>query len=146
MLAARTAAVRDKAAGHYTQDIIDEWTPLDITPDRITQMDEQIANPESCVVVAEAGTDILGFGVIEPSGNYLRAIYARKNKWGGVGQRILDALLVHARERKVAWLGTDSSLNAEAFYEKNGFRSLGRTQHTTNSGVNSIVVKMRIDL
>ncbi|MEJ0063721.1 MAG: GNAT family N-acetyltransferase [Alphaproteobacteria bacterium] len=138
-------AIRKRAAGFYSEEIIADWARI---PDEIERSRRrgEIANRDWIYLVAEADGEIIGFGIVIPSANELRALYSRPNPHGGVGSSILAALFDLCRQQGCAWLEMSSSLNAEKFYLDHGFRALSKSHHVSNSGVHYDCVKMRIDL
>ncbi|MBI1244104.1 MAG: GNAT family N-acetyltransferase [Alphaproteobacteria bacterium] len=74
--------------------------------------------------------DVVGtIGLVEfaPGEGALRKMFVRADHRGsthGIAQRLLDALLAHARSKRLqmVWLGTTALFKAaHRFYEKNGF-------------------------
>ena len=130
---AHHAAVREKAAAYYPADVINAWAPVEISDARIEKLQGHIEGDEFYTLVAETGGEIIGFGQVNPSKNVLGAVYVRKNKIGGVGERILTELIAHAKEKGCRFLAMDSSTNAEAFYRRNGFRVTGYGKHHISS-------------
>ena len=58
----------------------------------------------------------------------------------------MKKLLEEARLKDLSFLVMDASLNAEPFYKKFGFRSLGRGFHAFESGTKMDCIKMRLDI
>lgn len=133
IIEAHHAAVREKAATYYAPEVIQAWAPDDIADTRVQKLREQIASGEFYTVVAEAGGVVLGFGQVNPSKNLLGAVYVRKNGIGGVGERIVKELIQHAKDKQCRFLAMDSSVNAEAFYRRNGFKVMGYGKHHIKS-------------
>jgi len=69
----------------------------------------------------------LGFGLLFPKTEELRALYVHPNSGRrGIGRRMLQELESRAAVLGISRLGLNSSLNAEAFYRANGYRTLSR--------------------
>jgi putative acetyltransferase len=136
ILEAHRSAVRTTAATHYSQAIIDEWAPVHVAPGRVKTFEQWIERGEELIVVAvDSDETVVGFGSIVPSNSELRAVYvAAEQARKGVGRAILSQLETFAQEAGLSELRMDASMNAVAFYEANGFASLGRGEHAMSSG------------
>jgi ribosomal protein S18 acetylase RimI-like enzyme len=90
----------------------------------IAEIDGQMAGYSKIV------TDYIEPGVIAERPVELNRMYSRKEYLGqGVGQTLMDACFERAREldRDVMWLGVwEYNPRAQRFYEKNGFRVVGK--------------------
>lgn len=86
----------------------------------------------------------MGFGSIVPESEELRAVYvhARAGRCG-VGSAILEQLELLAVSHGCAQLQMDASVNAEAFYRRNGYIVVERGIHRLSSGHDMACVKMR---
>ncbi|HYD17410.1 MAG TPA: GNAT family N-acetyltransferase [Patescibacteria group bacterium] len=147
MIEARHASIREKAGAHYPAAVLAAWSPDDITEQRVVRMEGNIASEEFYTLVAEDAGDIIGFGQINPGKNVLGAVYVRKNRFGGVGERLLNLLLQHAREQGCKFIAMDASTNAEAFYRRHGFRVTGYGKHHIKSaGIDMDCVHMMLKL
>lgn len=144
---AHSAAIREKAIGYYSTEVIEAWSPVEIRPGRVERMKEQIRGTDFYTIVAQAndGT-ILGFGQVSPLHNKLGAVYVRRNSFHGVGKSLVQRLLEYARKNGCHYLEMDSSLNAESFYKNAGFKVVESGMHRLWSGIDMKCVKMRIDL
>jgi len=113
---------------------------------RVEQITEELADPKSLFLIAEidgeaAGYAKLIFDTTEPDiiaewPVELSRLYSHQKYLGqGVGQALMDSCFQHANEagRDVMWLGVwEYNPRAQRFYEKNGFRLIGR--HTFQLG------------
>jgi N-acetylglutamate synthase-like GNAT family acetyltransferase len=138
-------AILAKAGNSYNEDVIKSWART-INEDKICKVEDEIQNLEWIYFVAESDEGIIGFGIITPENNELRAIYVRPCKESDVGRSIMNKLLEEARLKDLSFLKMDASLNAELFYKKFGFRNLGRGFHTFESGAKMDCIKMRLDV
>ncbi|HMD70259.1 MAG TPA: GNAT family N-acetyltransferase [Bryobacteraceae bacterium] len=143
MLRVHREAILSKAAGHYPQTTLDAWA-LGVTPDRVARAERQIADPEFIVLVAEAGDELIGYGVAIRSQGQLRGLYVKPNTISRVGSALLSELekLVF---RTAEFLTCDASLNAVGFYRAHGYAELGRTDHVLMSGANVPCMRMKKD-
>lgn len=92
--------LRNKTPGHFVQ-----W----------------LANPESCIVVAEVASVLCGVGLIRRNGEldlcYILPGWERL----GIGRAILAALEAQARSWGLEKLHLISTITARPFYERHGF-------------------------
>lgn len=147
IMEAHRAAVRERANTHYGPEIIDAWAPPDIAEERVQRLAERIAGGEFFTLVAETDGQIVGYGQVNPQKCVLGAVYVRKNLFGGVGQRLLTQLIQHARDGGAKFLAMDASLNAEAFYRRNGFKTTGYGKHhIVSAGLDMDCVHMMMKL
>ena len=139
------AAILGLTDGFYSSEIIEEWAAGNVSPERVDGLARAIANGEELVVVAADSSDqVLGFGSIVPANNELRAVYVHpKHGRKGVGRAILRRLEELARSTGMTELQIDASINAESFYEANGFIAETRGEHTLSSGGRMSCVRMR---
>ncbi len=124
----------DLAAKDYPPEVIAEWGS-DQTPYAIEKHKESIRSKNELVWVAEISGKIQGFSALVPSADELRAVYvigaAAKN---GLGTALLKVLESKAIELGLRKLQMHSSVNAQKFYEKNGYKNLGKGSHLMRSG------------
>jgi len=106
----------------------------------VAQVASELADPKSLFLLAEIDVELAGysklvFDYIEPGVTAerpveLNRLYSRQEFLGkGVGQTLMDACFERGREANcdVMWLGVwEYNPRAQRFYEKNGFRIVGR--------------------
>jgi len=106
----------------------------------IEQITAEIEDPQSVFLIAEIDGEPAGYAkllidTIEPGITAERPIelnrlYSHQEYIGkGVGQNLMDECVRYAREQNhdVMWLGVwEYNPRAQRFYEKNGFRTVGR--------------------
>jgi diamine N-acetyltransferase len=104
------------------------------------QTAKELSDPKSLFLIAEIGGEPAGYAKLildstEPdiTGEWpieLNRLYSHQKFLGkGVGQKLMDACFDRAREtgRDVIWLGVwEYNPRAQRFYEKNGFRYVGK--------------------
>lgn len=82
------------------------------------------------VLVAERDTVRLGFAALakrDDGDMDLEGLFVEPDHWHcGIGRRLVAAASAHARERGATELHAIGNLHAEGFYDKLGFRNLGR--------------------
>ena len=112
----------------------------------IDQITAELGDPRSIFLIAEVDSKPAGYAklvkdYIEPGVSAerpveLNRLYSHQEYLGkGVGQNLMDACFRRARDegRDVMWLGVwEYNPRAQRFYEKNGFRVVGR--HTFRLG------------
>ena len=123
------SSIQELTKSHHTKEEIDLWS-RGRTPERY---EKHIS--EKQVIIAEDMFLPVGFGTFDLTTGeliqlYVRPEYARK----GIGKQILDELINMARESGLQEMHLLSSLNAESFYAKKGFRSGQKCKHLLNGG------------
>jgi hypothetical protein len=139
----RREAILSKAKTHYDRAILNDWADAMGASERVARIERKILDPDFVVLVAEAGDEIIGFAMADLSKNKLQALYTKSNQIGQVGQVLLAALERIVFET-VPFLRCDASLNAEGFYNANGYTEECRKDHVSRpGGVVSRVVQMK---
>lgn len=114
------AAVRALCRSHYRERELARW--VDQGPGLYAGLVRS-----ATVVVAELDGAVVGFGAASLVKGYVRAVYVAPGHAGaGIGGRLLARLERAARVLGVRRLRLEATLNAEAFYMRAGYRSLGR--------------------
>jgi L-amino acid N-acyltransferase YncA len=134
-------AIFAKAAGHYAEQTLAAWG-REVTAERVARMQDEIANPEFRVLVAEAGGEVIGFAVAVPARNQLRALYVKPNAVGRVGSALLRELETLAFQT-AEFLSCDASLNAAEFYRAHGYTEQGVAEHVLSSGAVIPCIRMK---
>lgn len=117
----RNEAIRYGCNTSYAADVIARWTP-DAMPERYRQM--VIDNP--FYVVEDDKGDIAATGYLDLETNCIEAIFTLPVAFGkGLATQIVDALKKEATARGISRLHLTSTPNAHAFYQKQGFTTLG---------------------
>jgi len=140
MMQVRREAVLSKALSHYQQPILDAWVA--VTPDRVARFKQEIADPEFLVLVAEAGSAIIGFTKAILSKGEMRAIYVKPNSIGRVGHALLSQLEKHAFKTAEA-LDCVAALNAVQFYTAHGYIGQGPIDYVDSSGARFPCIEMK---
>ncbi len=81
--------------------------------------------PQTKIVVAQAGDDLIGYVTVDPRTGYLDQIVVAPDRWG---HGIAEALLAEAKRlspRALDLLVNKDNARAIRFYEKHGFRYTG---------------------
>jgi putative acetyltransferase len=143
ILAVHRAAVLQTAGSAYGLDILNAWAASS-DPDSVRKMGCIIASQAELVMVAEEDGVVAGFGSIVLALEELRAVYVHPNfSRCGIGGRILGSLQQLASHHQMSILKMDASLNAEAFYLKHGFDSVGRGEHVLQDGTRMACIRMQ---
>lgn len=143
VLKVRRAAIHGTASSCYPEEIIQDWASP-ITPSKIKAFADNSVVEEETRVVAEINSQIVGFGAIVVSNSELCAVYVSPSFGpSGVGTAILRELERLAREQGLSELHLNASLNAEPFYQVNGYMNEGFEEHTLRSGRKMPSVRMR---
>jgi diamine N-acetyltransferase len=106
----------------------------------VEQFARELSDEKSNFLIAEIDGQMAGYskivfdyiepGVVAQRPVELNRLYSRQEFYGqGVGQTLMDTCFTRAREldRDVMWLGVwEYNPRAQRFYEKNGFRVVGK--------------------
>lgn len=136
------AAVHETASGSYPRHILEAWSA---TPGkkRFEWMRKLIASGDEIIIVGEDASKILGFGIVIPKVEELRALYVHPAAGRrGIGKQILHSLENRAGVLGISLLWLNASLNAEAFYRSYGYTSLARGKFRLPAGPDMNCVKM----
>ncbi|MDZ8084378.1 MAG: GNAT family N-acetyltransferase [Nostoc sp. DedQUE12b] len=143
VLKVHRAAIHGTASSCYPKEIIQDWASP-ITPSKIKAFADNTVIGEETRILAEINSQIVGFGAIVVSNSELRAVYVSPSFGrSGVGTAILQELERLARERGLSELHLNASLNAEPFYQVNGYINEGFEEHILRSGRKMPSVRMR---
>jgi putative acetyltransferase len=145
MLAVHRAAVTRTAAAAaaYDAGIIAEWAAPD-TPEAVERLRTGITAGTMLTQVALVGGSVSGFGCIVPAESLLRTLYVDPVAGRrGIGSLLLVSLERLAVRNGVRILDVNASLNAEAFYRRNGFAVLESGLHPLCSGRTMPCIRMR---
>jgi len=127
MLAAHRSAVRAGGGDHYDEEILEAWSPP-VDDGRVERFVEETFEAEPAAVAYVAveragdGDRVLGFSVVVPEEETLRAVYVDPE----YARRELGTSLLRQAEWSAAHSGAErlelaASLNAEEFYRKQGY-------------------------
>ena len=135
------AAVRGIAAKDYANEVIDDWAPLPITQENVSNV---IRNPDNEIrVLAEVHGEVAGIGALVLEQNELRACYVVPGvSRSGVGSALVREIESIARGHGLTFLQLDSSITARSFYEALGYEVLSYGEHILGSGRSMACVKM----
>lgn len=102
-----------------------------LSPERYMAVD----SPRRLVLIAEIDARAVGFGILdfdtgEITAMYVLPAFARQ----GIGTTLLNELLTEAGREGLSRVHCQSSLFAEAFYQKAGFGSGQRGKHKFRDG------------
>lgn len=107
----------------------------------------KILAPGSETLVAADGDLVAGFATLIPGASTLEYCFVDPQHQGrGVGRALLLELLDRARALGLSEVTTRASLNAMRFYEAQGFRTVGCTNHCNAEGVEFSCVQMKRSL
>lgn len=115
-------ALRETNAKDYTTEII-ERIERSFSPGAVRQL-----IGKRTVFVAAIGTRIVGTASLD--GSVVRTVFVAPNVQArGVGKRLMAEVERAARERNIPALTVPSSVTAEAFYARLGFRAVRDSYH-----------------
>lgn len=139
----RNLAIRAGCQNSYDTDVIARWTP-DAMPESYRQV---IVDNPFYVVEDEKG-DIVASGYLDLEANSVEAIFTVPEATGkGLAGRIIAAIKDEARGRGISRLTLSSTPNAQTFYQKQGFVTLGEGfHHSRMADAQLRCINMAIDL
>lgn len=137
------AAVHALASSHYPGEVLTAWSPA---PDaaRYGWLAGVIAQNAVLCTVAEAPDGTLaGFSIAAPEQSLLRAIYVHPAFTGsGIGRGLLERAQAECRAFGVTSLWLNASYNAETFYQKCGYESVGPVSYPLSEDASMGAVRM----
>ncbi|MGH9369133.1 MAG: GNAT family N-acetyltransferase [Thermoanaerobaculia bacterium] len=132
-----TDSIRALCAERYRPDEIEAWVEFR-SPESYRE-----ANDSRALFVAEWQGAVIGFGQLDVGRGEIEACYvAPEAVGGGIGSALLAAMEDEARRRECPRVRLNSTLNAEPFYARRGYRWLGRARHRLREGVELDCVRM----
>lgn len=137
MWAVRTAAIRGIGREYYSQEDMIKWSPEQM-PASFPEMIEKFE-----WLVIEADGDIVATGALDTEKQSIEAIFVKpKHQGKGFAKQILDRLEDLAKARDFKKVTLESTLSAEVFYNKSGYRSLEKSKYISPSGLTLDCIKM----
>ncbi|AWH21042.1 GNAT family N-acetyltransferase [Stenotrophomonas sp. ZAC14D2_NAIMI4_6] len=134
--ALRTRCVRETCSSHYPPEVIAPWSTSP-PPSQYARLLGQ----GGCVVAEDAQGTLLGFGVFDSDANEVDALFVDPGRGGqGIGQALMQRLLAMADPTREVVLS--ASLNAVAFYQRQGFVADREELYPHPSGVALASVRM----
>jgi GNAT superfamily N-acetyltransferase len=112
-------SVEALARNHYSPEQIAGWRG-----DRTSAYYEDLI-AQGQVVVAEFKGTVMGFVDSEP-GEVTRLFLLPGVAGSGLGRKLLDVGIANARKGHTGPIKVESTINAESFYRRHGFRTVGR--------------------
>jgi putative acetyltransferase len=135
-------AVHQTAYAFYPYEILEAWSARPGEA-RYCWMRNVIVNTDNIVVVGQAESTILGFGILVPRLEELCALYVHPDAGRcGIGKQILQALEIQATAQGVLQIHLNASLNAEPFYRSNGYTTLSPGKFRLSAEYEMECVKM----
>lgn len=128
------AVHKGDASQFYDEDILNDWSSP-ISEARIADFKERISKTQPIAMLAYLDEKPIGFGIFDIKQQRIGAIYVKAAYAGlNVGTTLLKEFERIAIQNCCEQLSLDSSLNAKAFYEKNGFESISEGFFSLPSG------------
>lgn len=124
-----TRSIRGLCSPFYRSEEIAAWVGLR-NPDSYREVTRT-----RVVFVAEQDGEVVGFSQFDPDKGELEALYVLPEAGGGgLGAALLSRQEEEAFQRGSERMGLSSTLNAESFYARHGYRSLGPAKHQIPGG------------
>lgn len=107
----------------------------------------RVALATRSLFVAERDGDIVGFGQLDPEKAEIEACYVAPESVGeGIGARLLRRMEEEVLRRGRSSVRLNSTLNAEGFYARCGYRWLGNATHRVSGKVDLACIRMEKEL
>lgn len=137
------AAVRSVSPGHYSDAVLEAWSP---TPDdqRRAWLASVLAQPDAvCEVAAHPGGAVVGFCLALAGWSRLQALYVHPQHSGlGIGSGLLRAVEARCLAAGVTSIELNASYNAVPFYRANGYAEVCDTTQPLADGTSMGAVLM----
>ena len=143
----RYRAIHEIASNDYPEKILNTWG-RSLSEEELAKREEnfnrRIKQEENIIVVAEIQGIIAGFGEVNLRENELTGLYVNPDfKRQGVGTAIARDLELRAKQSGLKSLKLHSSLTAESFYKRNGFKREKEGTHILATGEQMACVMMK---
>lgn len=144
VLEIKRAAIRAGASGTYDDDQIAAWAPDD---EDVAVFEQAIASDRFTVLLAQAGEQTAGYGVLNGPDERIDAAYVHPEYTrGGIASSLVKQLEMRARMRSITKLEVVASLNAKPFYESLGYWHFDTETKTIDGvDVDFAVMEKRLD-
>ena len=134
-------SVHKIASKDYNKKILNDWSP-NVTNKRIKDYKKKSVE-NRIAVVALIDEKIFGFATIVPQENKIGAMYVSPEaKRRGIGTALLKKIEAIAQKKKIRKITLESSITAEKFYNRNGYKSLLHHYFTLKTGRKMKSIKM----
>jgi putative acetyltransferase len=140
ILTVKQAAINAIDSDEYTARQLDAWRPGD---DLVDDFGRAIESNRFEILLVESGPATAGYGVLNTAENRIDAVFVHPDfHGGGIGSSLVSQFESRARISGLSELQIASSLNAREFYERLGYRDVGR-KHREIDGVELVFAVMR---
>lgn len=130
-------SIRVLCSGRYAPDEIAAWVAVR------SPASYRVALASRALYVAERAGEVVGFGQLDPAKAEIEACYVAPASIGtGVGAALLETMEADARRRGHPVVRLNSTLNAEPFYARCGYRRLGTATHRVSGKVDLACIRM----
>jgi len=137
MWAVRTAAIRAIEEKYYSKEEMLKWSP-DKMPPSFEDMTEKYD-----WLVIEVDDSIVATGALDSEKKSIEAMFVMPDyQKKGFAKKILSDLEIIAKEKCFQILTLESTLAAELFYAKQGYRSVEKSKYHSPSGLELDCIKM----
>lgn len=106
---------------HNNPEVLSAWLQ-NKTPENVSAW---FASSEDFAVVAAAGEQVVGVGLLTGKGNLALCYVLPEVRFTGVGKALLRAVESHALQTRLNQIHLSSTATAKAFYLRNGFVQSG---------------------
>ena len=136
------SSIKKLCSKHYTHEQLNAWTSV-----LMPSVYDQALKEKVFLVAHDSTQELMGLGILDIKNTEISAIYIHPDAAGnGVGTKLLCRLEEIARNNNVAKITVHSTLNAQGFYERNGYFTHGLAFHLLSNGSKLECVRMIKDL
>ena len=127
-------AIHNTAKADYDKKTLNAWHE-GVTKSRIEKTKRILIDKKEEIFVCDDNGKIVGFSSIIPDINEFRAVYVRTSYGNkGIGSKLLQAIEERASKLSLSHLQLHSSITAQRFYMKHGYKALRNGLHTLSNG------------
>ena len=135
--AVRTVAIRNISEKFYSQEEMQLWAP-----EAMPENYGEVVDAHNWYVI-ELNNEIVATGYLDQKNHSVEAIFVKPEQQGnGFARMILEKIEEEARSFGFNKLTLESTLNAEIFYKKSGYKSIEKSKYHSPRGFKLDCIKM----
>jgi putative acetyltransferase len=143
VMSVKRAAIREGADESYSAEQVAAWTP---GTDELHDYEATLEDEALLVLVAEIGSAVVGFAILDVDSGALLALYIQPGQRGtGIGSTLLGHVETSAHMNGADTVALLASRNAVGFYERHGYERV-ETVEREIGGESIPFVSMETDL
>lgn len=144
LLSIKRAAIGGISGDVYDAEQLDAWQP---DADGLGDFERAIASETFDVILAQAGTDDVAYGVLNAAAERIDAVFVHPEHSGnGIATSLVGQLESRALMHDIEELKIVSSLNAKSFYQRLGYWEFGAEERTIDGvEIQFAIMRKRLD-